>query len=122
MMSVREKAVADHLMANRPKMYQQLVRSGSLEATARQMWEDYTDQLQKTLQELKEKHPTVPYSDLYNQAVELCREIAFPPSEQDQPHLGEDPSAADPTTLTTTKSAKATISAKAASGPKPNKT
>ena len=112
MMSVRERSVAEHLKEHRPKMYAELVGSVKLEATAHQMWEEYTNQLANLVDN------KVPY----NQAQELCREIAFPPSEQDQPHLGEDPTAADPTTLTTTRSPKAITSEKVASAPRPNRT
>src|ERR1035441_1111283 len=92
-LNYREQKVADHLKEFRPKMYRELVKSGQLEATARRMWEEYTSQLHELA--VNQKLP-------YNQAEELARELAFPPSEQDQPHLGEDPSAADPTSLETT--------------------
>jgi hypothetical protein len=112
-LSSREQEVADHLKACRPKMYWELVKSGKLEETAHQMWEEYTNQLATLVSE-----KGLPY----NQAQELCQEIAFPPTEQDQPHLGEDPTAKDPTSATTTKSPKATPSEKVASALKPNKT
>jgi hypothetical protein len=90
MLSYREQKVADHLKEHRPRMYAELVKSGRLEATAKRMWSEYTDQ----------------YADLIekglapNQAEELSRELAFPPSESDQPHLGEQPQG--PTTVETT--------------------
>ncbi len=93
-LSSREQKVVDHLKNFRPKMYKELVASGTLESTARQMWRDYTDQWYELV--VEKKLPA-------NQAEELCRETAFPPSEKDQPNLGEDPAAKDPTTLTTTK-------------------
>ena len=121
MLSAPEQKVANHLKENRPEMYQDLVKAGSLEATVRRMWEEYTYQLAETITSLV-VNQGLSRSQAYNQAEELCRELAFPPSESDQPRLGEDPSAKDPTTLMTTRSAKPTTSAKAASAPKPSKT
>ncbi len=94
-----EQKVADHLKEFRPAMYQALVKSGQLEATARKMWADYTDQLYNLT--VEKKLPR-------NQAEELVRDVAFPPSEEDQPRLGEDPSAADPTSARTTDLLKPT--------------
>ena len=88
-LSIREQQVANHLKAHRPKMYAELLKSGQLEAEAKRMWEEYTDELASLVQK------GLPY----NQAQELSRERAFPPSESDQPHLGE---RSAPTTAETT--------------------
>ena len=85
MLNIRERSVANHLRQHRPKMYHELVKSGPLESTARRMWAEYTDQLHDL---------TVNKHLPYNQAEELVREVAYPPSEQDQPHLGESPTTA----------------------------
>jgi hypothetical protein len=110
MMSSREQAVADHLKQFRPKMYRDLVKSHNLELTAKKMWSDYTDQLYELT--VMQKLP-------HNQAEELVREVAFPPSEKDQPELGENPESRDPTSVETTASPKKTTSAKATSAPRP---
>jgi hypothetical protein len=91
MENIRERAVANHLKEHRPKMYQELVRTGQLEATVRRMWEEHTDLLHELT--VNRKLP-------YDQAMELARETAFPPSEKDQPRLGENPSG--PTSVETT--------------------
>ncbi len=93
-LSYREQKVADHLKQFRPKLYRELVKSHQLEATARQMWADYTEQLWDLTVNQKLPH---------NQAVELVRDVAFPPSEADQPNLGEHPESRDPTSVATTK-------------------
>ena len=46
-------------------------------------------------------HPVSDQGLPYNQAEELATPLAFPPSEKDQPHLGENPARADPTTVET---------------------
>lgn len=90
MLNYREQQVANHLKEYRPKEYQELVKAGKLEATVRQMWEDYTDQLHNL---------TVIQGLPYNQATEKLRELIYPQSEKEQPHLGEDQSAKDPTSI-----------------------
>jgi hypothetical protein len=55
------------------------------------MWREYTDPLYDL--EVLKKLPHDP-------AVELVGEVAFPPSEKDQPLLGEQPR--EPTTVETT--------------------
>jgi len=90
-LSYREQQVAEHLKEHRPKMYRELKASGQLEATCIRMWRAYADQLYDL--EVLKKLP-------HDQAVELVREVAFPPSEKDQALLGEQPP--EPTTVETT--------------------
>jgi hypothetical protein len=92
-LNIREQQIADHLKTFRPKMYQELVRTGQLEPTVKQMWAEYTDQLHEL---------TVVKKLPFNQAQELLLDLIRPPSEQDQPHLGENPGT-DPTSRTTTR-------------------
>jgi hypothetical protein len=72
MLNARERAVANHLKEHRPAMYRELVKSGHLENQARRMWADYTDQLHEL---------TVNHKVPHDQADELVREVAFPPSD-----------------------------------------
>jgi hypothetical protein len=103
MLNIREQEVVKHLKEHRPKMYRELLRSGQLEATAARMWKEFVDQLYEltTVQKLP-----------HNQAMEMCRELAFPPSERDQPRLGEDPGPLHPwrgsTAVTRTPAGKST--------------
>ena len=90
-LNCREQQVVEHLKEHRPKMYRELVQSGQLEATAKRMWEERTDQWRDLV---------VNHGLAADQAEELVREVAFPPDERDQPHLGENPRL--PTTAKTT--------------------
>jgi len=92
-LNCREQEVLNHLRKHRPRMFRELKASGRLDATVKRMWEEYGDQLDKlTLGANK-----IPY----DQALELVREVAFPPDENDQPHLGENPDSLYPTSVET---------------------
>ena len=71
MLSHRERRVADHLKEHLPKLHQQLVKSGQLENRAREMWSNHTAALADNLHQ----------GLAYDQALELSRELAFPPAE-----------------------------------------
>ena len=93
-LNYREKQVLEHLKEHRPKMYRELMAKGTLESTCRRMWEEYGDQLDKLT--------LGPNKIPYDQALELVREVAFPPDENDQPHLGESIDGPDPISGETT--------------------
>jgi hypothetical protein len=85
------RATADHWKEHRPRMYQELVESGELEARAKQAVELTRDALAEA----------IAHGMKYDQAWPAVREMwMYLPAEEDVPNLGEDPdSQPDPSNL-----------------------
>jgi hypothetical protein len=80
--SAYEKLHENHLRENRPKMYQELMESGQLK--------NYLSDVAERARNLRHNLLQSGLQDL--EAQEFVNEILFPPSEKDQPVIGQDDS------------------------------